>query len=160
MIYVTRVTVIDSVLLGLGIFCLRSNVTEFWVGKSVLYFRRIILHKTSRDKIPERYQSFLAVLKTNVLMINFYKFCFLHNIVVLRVSGRLGWCNGLQAWLANVHEWVRVLLNASFHLAMCHSWAESLVNYYFDCMTWSFRRTFPGVDNHFRTEQLLEGRRG
>ena len=44
----TGEAVIDSVGLGVGLFCLRSNVSKFWLSKSVLYFSIIVLHQTSK----------------------------------------------------------------------------------------------------------------
>ena len=42
---------------------------------------------------------------------------------------RFGWCNGQQAWQANLHEWIKLSLGAPFIQPRATSKQKRLVNY-------------------------------
>ena len=52
-----------------------------------------------RERAKGTYASWYVLMTMMITLVNF---------------GRLGWCNGLQARLANLHEWVQVTWDAPF----------------------------------------------
>ena len=61
---------------------------------------------------------------------------------------RLCWCNGWQARLANLHEWVRVSLGAPSTWPCATSKQKSLVNFHFtwSCQFWLTSKNYYSSD--------------